>query len=181
MLAGMTTVTRMAASAPPALRKLKPLALTRENFALYGEAILPAPDGAPLAGHEAEGLDLSHGRPRFYVMRLEGRGLNFRAITRHRRVTQCLASTFGQNWLLGVAPPKGLDDPNAKPALEDIVAFKVPGGMAIKLHAGTWHAGPFFAGGQMDFFNLELADTNEIDHHTVALDREYATEFEFDV
>lgn len=162
-------------------RKLVPIPLTRANFAPYGEAILPAPDGAPLPGHEAEGLDLSKGKPRFYVMRLDGRGMAFRAITRHRRVTQCLASTLGQDWYLGVAPPKGLDDPAAKPALDDIAAFKVPGGMAIKLHAGTWHAGPFFAGAAMDFFNLELADTNEVDHHTVALDREYGTGFAFDV
>ena len=162
-----------------AIRKLAPIPLTRENFAPYGEAILPAPDGAPLPGHEAEGLDLSRGTPRFYVMRLDGRGLEFRAITRHRRVTQCLAATRGQDWYLGVAPPKGLDDPDAKPALADIVAFKVPGGIAIKLHAGTWHAGPFFQAPAMDFFNLELADTNEVDHHTVALDREYGATFEF--
>ncbi|MCM0020448.1 MAG: ureidoglycolate lyase [Tagaea sp.] len=164
-----------------ATRKLVPIPLTRENFAPYGEAILPAPDGAALPGHEADGLDLRQGRPRFYIMRLDGRGLGFRAITRHRRVTQCLASTRGQDWYLGVAPPKGLDEPDAKPALDDIVAFKVPGGVAIKLHAGTWHAGPFFAGAAMDFFNLELADTNEVDHHTVALDREYGTGFEFEV
>ena len=164
-----------------AIRKLLPATLTRANFAPFGEAILPAPDGAPLPGHEAEGLDLSRGRPRFYVMRLEGRGLGFRAITRHRRVTQCLASTRGEDWYLGVAPPKALDDPDAKPAPDDIVAFKVPGGLAIKLHAGTWHAGPFFRAPTMDFFNLELADTNEVDHHTVALDRDYATTFEFDV
>jgi len=71
MVGTMTNVTKLA---PPQIRKLKPLALTRENFALYGEAILPAPDGAPLPGHEAEGLDLSRGRPRFYVMRLDGKG-----------------------------------------------------------------------------------------------------------
>ena len=177
MIGAMTIVTKLA---PPQIRKLKPLALTRENFALYGEAILPAPDGAALPGYEADGLDLSAGKPRFYVMRLDGRGLGFRQITRHRRVTQCLASTLGQDWYLGVAPPKGLDDPNAKPALDDIVAFKVPGGIAIKLHAGTWHAGPFFQAAQMDFFNLELADTNEVDHHTVVLEREYGTAFEFE-
>jgi ureidoglycolate hydrolase len=164
-----------------AIRKLIPIPLTRASFAPYGEEILPAPDGAPLPGHEAEGLDLSRGRPRFYVMRLAGRGLAFRAITRHRRVMQCLASTRGDDWYLGVAPPKGLGDPDAKPALDDIAAFKVPGGLAIKLHAGTWHAGPFFAGAQMDFFNLELVDTNQIDHHTVAFDREYATAFKFAV
>ena len=29
---------------------------------------------------------------------------------------------------------------------------------------GTWHAGPLFAEeiGQMDFYNLELADTNQV-------------------
>lgn len=103
-------------------RNLVPIPLTRENFAPYGEAILPAPDGAPLPGHEAEGLDLAKGKPRFYIMRLEGRGLAFRAITHHRRVTQCLASTRGQDWYLGVAPPKGLGDPDAKPALADIAS-----------------------------------------------------------
>jgi hypothetical protein len=33
----------------------------------------------------------------------------------------------------------------------------------------------------MDFFNLELADTNEVDHHTVMLERQYGTVFEFEV
>jgi hypothetical protein len=48
---------------------------------------------------------------------------------------------------------------------EDIRAFKVPHGKFIKLHEGTWHAGPHFLGVQyMDFYNLELADTNQVDH-----------------
>jgi len=37
----------------------------------------------------------------------------------------------------------------------------------VKLHQATWHAGPFFSDGQhMDFYNLELADTNVVDHHS---------------
>lgn len=37
----------------------------------------------------------------------------------------------------------------------------------IKLHIGTWHAGPLFAHAPfIDFVNLELADTNQTDHHT---------------
>ena len=44
---------------------------------------------------------------------------------------------------------------------------RVPPGVFIKLHQATWHAGPFFSEGKhMDFYNLELADTNVADHHT---------------
>lgn len=56
----------------------------------------------------------------------------------------------------------------AKPGIEtlapeDVAAFKVPFGAFIKMHAGTWHAGPHFEDLQhMDFYNLELADTNQV-------------------
>lgn len=58
----------------------------------------------------------------------------------------------------------------AKPGIEalkeeDVHVFKVPFGTFIKMNEGTWHAGPHFAGpAHMDFFNLELADTNQVDH-----------------
>jgi hypothetical protein len=49
---------------------------------------------------------------------------------------------------------------------EDISVFKIPFGQFIKMHEGTWHAGPHFDGPPyMDFYNLELADTNQVDHH----------------
>jgi hypothetical protein len=59
----------------------------------------------------------------------------------------------------------------AKPGIErltaeDVKVFKVPFGTFIKMHQGTWHAGPHFQGpAHMDFYNLELADTNQVDHH----------------
>jgi ureidoglycolate lyase len=62
-----------------------------------------------------------------------------------------------------------VDDPAAEPALEEIKAFRVPGNMAVKLHRGTWHAGPSFAEGEINFINLELADTNEVDHQNSML------------
>ena len=35
------------------------------------------------------------------------------------------------------------------------------------MEAGTWHAGPLFDNtDHMDFYNLELADTNVTDHNT---------------
>ena len=52
----------------------------------------------------------------------------------------------------------------------EIEAFVVPGDIALLLSAGTWHAGPFFEAEGMAFFNLELSDTNEVDHQSYRLD-----------
>ena len=54
--------------------------------------------------------------------------------------------------------------------------FEVPPGVFVKMHVGTWHAGPLFrcdddVGTHIDFYNLELADTNVVDHNT----HDYAT------
>jgi hypothetical protein len=40
---------------------------------------------------------------------------------------------------------------------------------AVKLHQGTWHAGPFFLTPTALFFNLELSDTNLTDHNSKTL------------
>jgi hypothetical protein len=62
------------------------------------------------------------------------------------------------------------------PALDDIVAFEIPGDVAVLLHRGTWHAGPFYDGPTMAFFNLELTDTNVADHDTSELDTRFGVE-----
>jgi ureidoglycolate hydrolase len=146
--------------------------ITAEAFQPFGRLLEPMEDGTPLTAGEAM-LDLSQGKPRFYVMRLGERPSLVRRITRHRRVTQCLASVGGKPWSIVVAPPLALDDPAAEPRLEDIRGFAVPGDVAIMLARGTWHAGPFFDGPELSFFNLELADTNEVDHHNSHLDRRF--------
>ena len=160
------------------VRPIKVNLLTPESFAPFGQVIAPMEDGVLFGPNDAQ-LELSRGTPRFYIMRLPRKGLRFRQITRHRQVTQCLASVGGKPWFIAVAPPHKLDDPNAQPVLEDIKAFKIPGNVAIKLHRGSWHAGPFFEDDEISFFNLELADTNEADHQNCHLDRAYGTAFEF--
>jgi ureidoglycolate hydrolase len=112
-------------------------------------------------------------------MRLPPRGLVFRQITRHRNVTQCLAAMGGKSWLMAVAPPDAVDDPDAEPALTDIAAFVVPGSVAIKLHRGTWHAGPFFENEDIDFLNLELSNTNEVDHQSSHLSKRFGLALRF--
>jgi ureidoglycolate lyase len=112
------------------------LELTGEAFAPYGSVIAPMNDGPPFGEADAP-LDLTGGTPRFYAMRLPARGLTVTRITRHRRVTQALASAGGHDWFMAVAPPLAVDDPAAEPALGDIRAFRIPGDVAIMLHKGS--------------------------------------------
>ena len=51
--------------------------------------------------------------------------------------------------------------------------------VAIKLHRGTWHAGPFFEDDEISFLNLELSDTNELDHHSSHLDQRFGFALRF--
>ena len=131
--------------------------LSAEGFVPFGLVGLPLADGAHGAGDVA--LDLSQGRPRFYLMRLDGRGTVFELLARHDRVTQCLGTIDGLPWLIAVAPA----DVTA-PRIADISAFRVPVDCFVTLARGTWHAGPYFTEARRDFYNLELADTNTADY-----------------
>lgn len=74
---------------------LQPIPIDAESFAPFGQVIAPGRDGTPFSADDAQ-LDLSHGTPRLYIMRLHERGLRFDRITRHIRVTQCLAAMGGK-------------------------------------------------------------------------------------
>jgi ureidoglycolate hydrolase len=143
------------------IRSLPAQPITTGTFAPFGQLIEPAEDGVMFGDHDAQ-LILDRGTPRFYIMRLHHKGRRFGAITRHQQCTQCLGSLMGQEWLLAVAPPNGGD----RPDLSQIQAFRIPGTCLIKLHVGTWHAGPYFDVKTVDFYNLELSDTNQVDHDT---------------
>jgi len=162
----------------PEVRDLATTPITSAGFAPFGRLIEPSTDGAPAIALD-RALDLAQGTPRFYIMDLAHRGIEFARITRHRAVTQVLASANAQPWLLGVAPPRGLDDPAAEPALDEIAGFLIPGGVAVMLRRGTWHAGPYFTELKMSFFNLELTDTNEADHQSCDLPTRYGVKLRF--
>ena len=148
--------------------------LTPEAFAPYGQVIAPLRTGGQgvHSGREEQAeeanLVLSNGEPRLWIMHLPHVGLGFTRIARHRRVTQCLGSLGGKEWLIGVAQPGDLSD-DACPLIEDIVAFRVPGDRIIKLHIATWHAGPHFVHDACLFVNLENFDTNKRDLHAAPL------------
>ncbi|KAJ1286081.1 hypothetical protein BS78_03G326300 [Paspalum vaginatum] len=166
--------------------KLRAVEATPESFASFGQVIAASPDGDEFGPHDAQ-LDLSRGIPRFYIMRLENRPLKFSSITHHASVTQCLGSIGGQDWYLGVAKPSIVDDgaseqsgqEGSKPVLRssaghyylppdpaEVCVFRVSGPKFLKLNRGTWHAGPLFKADAVDFYNLELSNTNVVDHTT---------------
>lgn len=155
------------------LQKLPAQPLTPEAFQPYGQVICATEDGKPFGTEDAR-LQLQAGTPRFYIMRLQQRGRKFHKITRHLNCTQCLGALEGKEWLLGVAPPGDATAPN----WEEIVVFRIPGNCFVKLEMGTWHAGPYFDHDRVDFYNLELSDTNVVDHHTCNLLADYGVEFE---
>lgn len=136
--------------------------VTPDNFRRYGQVIFASHDGKAYNVEDAQ-LNLQNGIPRFYIMRLQSRGRKFHTITRHGQCTQCLGSLEGKDWLIAVCPPNNNVD---KPKLEEIAAFRIPGNCFIKLNVGTWHAGPYFDHEFVDFYNLELSDTNVVDHFT---------------
>jgi ureidoglycolate hydrolase len=145
------------------LVRLETQPLTPETFAPFGALIVPSAYGKHFGPDDAQ-LDLSCGQPRLYIMRSPFHGMEFTRITRHQQVTQCLGARDDRDWFIAVAPP---DDARAEPDPDTLRAFHIPGDTAIKLHRGTWHAGPFFTWKWIDFYNLEMVDTNQVDSEAV--------------
>lgn len=148
-------------SKPIVLKQLLAQQITQENFKPYGQLILPSDHDKSFDSRDAQ-LKLDNGIPRFYLMRLNKRGLKFHTINRHQLCTQCLGSLEGKQWFIAVAPPSDTD----RPYLSAISAFSIPGNCFIKLELGTWHAGPYFNDDFINFYNLEMSDTNIIDRFT---------------
>lgn len=157
------------------LKKIKIPAtpISKSNFKPYGQLITPVDDSKAFDVEDAI-LTLNNSTPRFYIMRLQYRGKTFSKITRHNLCTQCLGSINNCDWLIAVCPPAtGLT-----PDIDQLKAFKIPGDCFIKLDVGTWHAGPYFSHDEVDFYNLELSDTNVVDHFTYNFSTQHNLEFE---
>ncbi len=49
----------------------------------------------------------------------------------------------GHSLIQPLALPRNLDDPDAQPDPETVKAFRIPVGMGIIMHPGTWHSAAF--------------------------------------
>ena len=135
------------------------------RFERFGTAILPVDDMTPAGPAEAS-LLFDGENLRYYLMRLQSRLPVVGSMTRHLRATQCLGSADAQPWWLAVAEPtRNADELDHR----TVQLVKVEAGEALKLHQGTWHAGPFFQTPPALFFNLELSDTNQNAHNCQTL------------
>lgn len=152
--------------------------LTDEAFAPYGDIIKPRKGGEQFdrgyaydPAREETYVKLTMGaEPMLRIMHLPMRGLIFTKLARHRKVSQCLGALQGKDWFIAVAAPTDFAD-EAHPQLADVAAFRIPGDRIVKLHVGTWHAGPHFTHDECLFLNLEQADTNIHDFQDVPLPR----------
>jgi len=158
----------------PQIKHLSAQPISQDAFRLYGQVIFACDDHKLFDPTDAQ-LVLDRGTPRFYIMRLNQRPLRFHRITRHVQCTQCLGALGGKAWFLGVAAP---NHQQSVPDLDTLQVFHIPGNCFVKLHLGTWHAGPYFESEWVDFYNLELSDTNVTDHETCDLINLWAIEVE---
>eukprot|EP00878_Enallax_costatus_P024862 GHUV01026555.1.p1 GENE.GHUV01026555.1~~GHUV01026555.1.p1 ORF type:complete len:156 (+),score=20.55 GHUV01026555.1:110-577(+) len=134
-----TRVRASKASAPGTVVGLQSELATPEAFEPFGQLIGPTDDGKQFDATDAQ-LVLDKGTPRFYIMRLPRRGLEFNRITYHANCTQCLGglqSSRGTSpWYIVVAAPTG--SVAQYPTQQQLKAFKIPHGVFVKFKDGTW-------------------------------------------
>ena len=158
------------------METLTALSLHQCDFTRFGTAILPIDDMTPHSSCDAE-LKFNGDNLRYYVMRLHRRAAVLGSMTRHIQATQCLGSADAQPWWLAVATAK-LQSEQLDHSTVQLV--KVQPGEAVKLHQGTWHAGPFFLATTALFFNLELSDTNLVDHNSQPLNQKLKLQLSYE-
>ena len=158
------------------METLTALSLDQCDFTRFGTAILPVDDMTPHSSCDAE-LKFNGDNLRYYVMRLHQRAAVLGSMTRHIQATQCLGSADAQPWWLAVATAK-LQSEQLDHSTVQLV--KVQPGEAVKLHQGTWHAGPFFLATTALFFNLELSDTNLVDHNSQPLNQKLKLQLSYE-
>ena len=144
---------------------LQPVDANDPRFAACGTLLTPQEDPARFGAQDAELAFAPDDHPRFYVMRLRRRLPQVSAMTCHRRVSQCLGSADAQPFWMVVAQPGEVIDE------QGLLLVKLQPGEGVKLHPGTWHAGPYFSNSTGLFFNLELRMTNENDHNATSLEQ----------
>jgi ureidoglycolate hydrolase len=152
---------------------LTPEAITRENFAQFGE-FAKARGNRKVESDIDLDLDIKRGVPLLYIMRLDWKPLEFSQISRHLNCSQCLGSVNGDSWYIAVCPA---DNDSNIPDLSEIKLFLIPPNSFIKLNTGTWHQGPYFTYPHgRSFLNLEHVDTVQNDYETYTFNQKYIIE-----
>jgi ureidoglycolate hydrolase len=159
------------------IKKIQPEWITPEKFHPYGQ-IITAIDHGTFNGRPSDEsggaiLKLQNGTPFFWGMRLKNTGLKVDRLVRHIECNQCVGA-IEKDWYIFVAPPTEVEQPE----VDKITAFRIPGNSFIKIGLGVWHAGPYFNEDFVDFYNLELYETGDLDYFVHNLVEKNDLEFE---
>ena len=149
-----------------ARHSLSPITPPASWWERCGTLLHPKDDPACFDASDADLYFDQLGDPRFYLMRIRRRRPVLKTMTRHNRVSQCLGSADAQPWWIAIAPSTYQGCP---PPPSSIVLLKINPGEGLKLHPGTWHAGPFIKEQTALFYNLELRTTNLDDHNSCSI------------
>lgn len=113
-------------------------------------------------------LDLIHLR----VIRREFYG---KILERHVKTSQAFIPLLGCTGLFLLAPPDDLENKNALPDLDKVIAVIFDGTKGINLKRGTWHSSPFAVSEVSDYIMVSRAGTLGDDLYVVdmpeAMDR----------
>jgi len=139
--------------------------ITPESFQRYGQVIHASRDGKSYDSTDAQ-LVLTTVSP-LYIMRLHHRGRKF-----HDYSPRPVYPVFRFSWRQEV--DCSCPDNRCASQIREITAFRV---ILYQIKPG-WHAGPYFDDEFVDFYNLELSDTN-INHHTYNFGQRDSLELEF--
>lgn len=121
---------------------------TPTAIAPFGRMITSSPSGPP--GRSGNGWEcwypvdtLECGWPLgLGIVHTRHRAIIVDAMERHTHTFELLYP-HDHDLIQPLAPPADLDDPEARPDADHVMAFRIPVGSALLMHPGTWHSPAF--------------------------------------
>lgn len=141
--------------------------MTREAFAPYGVLI---------DSRGSVEVDFGLGVPCLTGATSEPRPFGFEFMARHKHTMQVFSPLAGSQAVICVAPPNGLDAPDA----DRVVAFLVEGRLPYAYFRGTWHTPPFATGEWYSYLVVDRSGTLDDDYELADLKETRGCVFEID-
>ena len=147
---------------------LKPIALTREAFAPFGQVLQGSgacTERQPFAARMANGR--SGAQPNLTYLRIapEVGPIRIGVLERHVHSNQTFVPLNGTRQLVVVCPSA----PDGRPLLEGLRAFVAEGSQAINYDANVWHAPRMALNAPGEFVMFRWDDGGPLDTETVEL------------
>jgi len=148
------------------MRELRVKSLEKKYFEPFG-TLIELPEGEPAISDSSLDYwgrlaDLDIERPQVSFLVVKKRDFLLEKMERHVRITEVFIPLEGIS-AFPIAPPKDVDDPEARVPSNEIEVFLLDGSKGIVLKKGTWHWPPFPVTEKATFAVILGADTVEKD------------------